>query len=263
VSSTSRRGEKLNPPQGGWPPRPLGNQSDIAAIVDWLIPGDFNPALRIAIRSPTDAADFVRKIAVELLADLRSAAHSPKLRDAQEKLLDIQKAARDLDRMLASVSGPHGLTRIVALECGFFRQAATPAGVDYELVDWDNILARPLRALTEKARQYEKELRESAKLGAGRQRLHERLFGDPRLSLAHGCALLLRECRAGEEGPVPPTRLILELMQKIWAYATGEQAPEDLLEHAAEEGAKAARQGNARHRGRGTMRGLIRPKIDD
>jgi hypothetical protein len=263
MSSNSRRGEKLNPPPGGWPPRPLGNQSDMAAIVDWLIPRDFNPALSIAIRSPTDAADVVRKIAVELLADLRSAAHSPKLRDAEEKLQDMQKAARDLDRMLASVSGPNGLTRIVALECAFFRQAATPAGTDYELVDWDDILARPLRVLTETARQYQNELRESAKLGAGRQRLHERLFGDPRRPLAHGCALLLRECRAGEEGPVPPNQLILELMQKIWAYATGDQPVADLLEHEAAEGAKAARQGKAVHRGRGTMRGLIRPKIDD
>jgi hypothetical protein len=146
----------------------------------------------------------------------------------------------------------------VALECGFFRQVLTRTGVSYRLVEEDDILGTPLRVLIETIGPTRAELRKSTKSGAGRQRLHERLLGDPRVALARSSAWLLRECRVGEEGPVQPNRLVYELMQKIWVYATGDQPTEDFLQYAAEEGAKAVRGGLPNPRVSATMRGLIR-----
>lgn len=238
--------------------RPVGDQADLDLIAAWLMPDQDNRRLSNVIRSRFDATRHTRKIAVELLRDLRSSAASPTLRDAQDQLDRIRDAATALDRMLAGVSGPHGLARVVALECAFFRQR----GAEYESVDWDDVLSKPLRTLAETARQYRAELTNSAASGPGRQRLHERLFGDPRLRFGWSCTLLLRECRCGEEGPVPTTEAVLDLMQKVWAYAIGDAPPDDFLEHEAEAGAKAVRNDLPLRRENNRLIGLMRPKND-
>jgi hypothetical protein len=215
------------------------------------------------IRSRTDAAMHVRKIAIELLADLRSSAASPTLRDTRERLDTICRKTHELRKLLAAASGPHGLLQRVAMECGFFRRTLTENGPRYDLVGEDEILARPLQLLAEVAGRHRFELDDPTLSGPGRERLHERLSGDPRLHLGWSCTLLLKECR-GNANTDPSTGSVLELMQKVWAYAVGDEPPVDVLLHAAETGAKLVRQGAAPPRlDRFRIQELIGPKSDD
>lgn len=158
--------------------------------------------------------------------------------------------------------GPH-LTGIVAMECGFFRRSLTDNGPEYDLAAKNDILARPLRLLAKTTLQYRAELDDAARGGGDRQRLHERLVGDPRLRFGWSCALLLRECRGGKAAPIPKNDQVLELMQMVWAYAIGDDLPPEFLEHEAKIGARIARRGGNPRQANIRMMSLIRPEITD
>jgi len=251
----SRRTEVLKAPQGGWPRHPIGDEDDLDGIVEWLMPQKDNRQHSIVVATRGDARTWVLTIAKTLLADLESNAASPTLRIAEEQLDKFRETLLEAYRMSIGFSGPEGLMRIVALECGFFRQ------MSHEMVDWDEILATPLLAAAAVVDRYKAELAESISTRRGHQKLHDRLFGDPRLQFARTSADLLRECRGGEEAPVPSDAVVLDLMDRIWTFAIGERPPAGFLDAEARAGASAVRKRTPRGRPSRLLRGLIRGKI--
>ena len=264
MSTTTRRGEGLpGSPEGGWPRRPAGKPSELESIARSIVLGTIDPLKSPQTAVPSDATASVLRIACDLLRDLRSSAESPTLRESREKLDRIEKAIHDLRLALTGLSGPVGLTQIVAMECGFFRPVQTEKGIEYQFVDGNQIFPVVMNAITKTTHRYKADLSAAAPGGAGFQRLHERLYDDPRLHFAESSTRLLQQYRHGREGRVPPNSDVLELMERIWKFATGTSADIDLLRHAAHAGAKLIRAGARRRPHPVTLRGLIVPKIVD
>ena len=145
--SDDQRPGALKPPQGGWPTRPIGDADDREQIATWLLPNADNREHSIVIRDRSDAAQHVYKVAWELLRDLQSSAKSPTLVNVRERLEEIQRRAKELDRLTAPLTGPDGLMRAIAMECGLFVRSHDPNGPEYRLANEHEVLASSPSAL--------------------------------------------------------------------------------------------------------------------
>lgn len=189
------------------------------------MPHQDNSRRSLAIASHRDAALHVQRLGTQLLDDLKSRSRLPTKLEQAERLRDINKTAKKLLSQLNFFQDPTGLLRLVAVESGFFQPVRFKNGPGYELVDWDIILAKPLALLAEISANNLETLDKAIK-GAGHQRLHDRLFGDPRLSLAVRAAWLITECRGADAVKSTENGMLHRLVNEVWHYATGLD-PED------------------------------------
>jgi hypothetical protein len=224
-----RQSDPLAEPAGGWPSYPLGGNEVRQEIADWIWSLPKHSGIHIVLASRHDASRETYSLAAGLLEDLRHRSRSPRKSDNADALKQINKTAKKLYHLVGGYAARDELLQIVRNHCGFFQQNVGGHKVEYELVDWRVVLAKPLAELIEESAEMAEDLRQGVK-GAGHQRMHDRLFGDPRLSLAgRACMILAERCGSGaikstENG------LVHKLTNHIWRYATALD-PEDYNLH--------------------------------
>lgn len=198
--------------------------------------------------APTEwdaAVGFVRHLGACLALELEQHGASPTFRDERERLGEIADMGQRLARLVRAVSAEAGLVPDLA------RRRPAARGAEASLPD--NLTMafaltmegfspgqHPLELLAAAARRREAALRRAAS-GAGRQRLYSRLNGDPRLSLAEGCAgLLLRFC-GPRAAPATADGPVFRLACAIWTAATGTDPEEANLDRFVKQGANQAK----------------------
>ena len=248
--------------------QPSGTPEELDKIVEWIWNNKQIPMLdgrsdRVSFNK-TDTRQYILNFSFVLIRELQLQNKSPTIRDRREKLDAIRQTAQKLTQLLYDEGTEAGLLRLAALGSGFserfiddvdkgapsiamaFRGSAidapsieAPTHSDrHELVRSRLVLHRPLLALIE-AVDHAKEQINSAKQGGGRERLAVRLRGDPRRNLGKNCAWLACHCRGDsvlknrdrEANPI-----VLDLAMRIWAFATGNEAPENYLDRMVRDG---------------------------
>lgn len=263
MTDMTRRGRPLTAPRDGWPDQPAGTPKALGAALKLLSVAPGARRRSGLIHNAADAEAHVWGIAIRLLENLRSAATSPTLHDAHAGLEELARKAQRLARQISSFTGEFGLARAAASESGLFRRVFQDGRAEYRLATWEEALLAPLEALSSMATELRGELGNAAPAKAGRERLFGRLYGDPRVRLGRDCALLLKECRDGEGGGLPPRSDVLALMEAIWRLATGEVPEPGLLDESARSALNALKQRAPRPHHSPRLRGLIGQKIFD
>lgn len=145
----------------------------------------------------------------------------PTRREHVERLMEIAKTSNKLLDQLDYFSGPTGILRIVALQSAFFRyQADSKIFGAPNLIDWDEVLAKPLSILSILALEEAEDI-EKAAPGAGHQRLHDRLFGDPRHVFAMRSANTIAIFNGNSSVKSTEGGVVHTLMNRVWQHATG------------------------------------------
>jgi hypothetical protein len=157
---------------------------------------------------------------------LHASARSPTLAEHRERLLSIQADAKRLRNRLVGLDRPQGVLLWTAKYSMFYVRRIRGPRVHFEPAGRHEILHTPLSAFDKSISQELERLTKDIKSGAGHQRLYERLFDDPRLSLAMRCASLLREARGERAAPATEGGAVHKLMDALWRSTTGLD-PED------------------------------------
>ena len=171
------------------------------------------------------AVDSLRGYEFALLRDLESRDRLPKKSESVARLRELIASAQRLRLALKHFGGNFGLLAFVANRTAFFEQVLPPKRVEYPLVQWHSILNRPLYYLEQLAVDELATLEELA-AGAGHLRLHDRLYGDPRQSLAIRAACMVADWGGNDAVKATENGLVHRIVNMVWSLATGLD-PED------------------------------------
>jgi hypothetical protein len=193
--AAKRKSDPLAAPEGGWSERAVLARKERMGVAKWIWsipPGD--DATRYSIESVHTVERGLYSLAATLLDDLRNRDSLPTKREHVNRLNDISRTARRLQSQIQYISGAHNILRLVAVQSAFFRYQnhLMIKNREPQLVDFDEVLAVPLAILVQLATEQAADIATAAP-GAGHQRLHDRLFGDPRSSLAIRAAATVAE----------------------------------------------------------------------
>ncbi len=214
------RPDPLAPPPGGWPAAPCGSDAERLTFAKWLWARPAVGSERVESDGPETVAAVLKQHAALLLNDLRNRADLPTMTDHRDRLQEVAATARKLRSQLRHFSGPEGVLRFRATQSAHARNAALsrllkPYGFDFlEHLE-------PVLAVLEEVADTEAATLQDQVGGAGRHRLHDRLFGDPRNGLAVRSAHVVymlcgpQGVRATDGGTVH------RVMDHVWADATG------------------------------------------
>jgi hypothetical protein len=245
ATQAGRKSDPLEAPAGGWPLRPIGTPAELRFAAKWLWsipPRGANCHAEDNIRS------FERQIyglSCALLHDLNNREMLTTKRQHLDLLNEIVTLACKLRQRLEVVDGENGPLRLFALQSIFYRYAPDFRYPMPNMINLEEFLRFPLDVLIEIAAAQIEDIQTVAP-GAGHQRLHDRLFGDPRFALAVRCAALMAELYRPPAVKSTIGGAVHQLMNRIWTLATGLDPEEFNLSAFMKKGIRDWREGEFR-----------------
>ena len=223
----------------GWPIRPVGGSEVCSEIADWLFISKEERPLPYMSYS-RDGYRWIFAVSKWLLEDLHASEKSLHLRAERDRLNEILAACKILRSKTAAYTGTQGHLEQVVSDCGFFSAVRTGSELLFKQVQASDIVDKPLEALSSIVTKALNDLETLASLGRDRDTIFEKVYGNPRRTLAVRCALWLIGARGLKGAPPTVGGPVEELMSRIWRHATGTDAPLG-FDRLAKEGARLAR----------------------